>query len=217
MAESSNTIINTFEKLANIRHKLEITLIEQVQQNTNEKFFLSEAINSGIDLMKIAVERRYSFEKDFFGQIRGKSDSHTETKTDPKSSDESKSDVTEIIQIITILEEQTVTVPLSVQNYDTDSQDFTLEGGDIIELDEGQKINEKLSFDPISMQIGGNEKQEFKLKIIITPEKFETNKRYISSFNIKSKYEKRMNVLINIIPKETLSDKAYPIIRMLEG
>lgn len=215
MKNNNDTIISTFEKLANIRYQMELTFIEQVLQNTDEKFFLSNAINSSMNLLKIAVNRRYSFEKDVFGQIRGKSHPETMEESDAIVEETVESNTPEIIQVITILEEQTITVPLSIQNYDAASQVFTMEGGDIIELEQGLKTGEQLTFAPSVSTIEGGKSEEVKLVMKISVDKFMTDKRYISSFTIKSKYEKKMNVLLNIVSREVLGERTYPIIRML--
>ena len=215
MKSNNDAIISTFEKLASIRYQMELTFIEQVLQNTDEKFFLSNAINSSMNLLKIAVNRRYSFEKDVFGQLRGKSHSEKMEEPDTKVEEEVESNTPEIIQVITILEEQMITIPLSIQNYDSASQVFIMEGGDIIELEQGLRTDEQLTFEPTVLTIAGGKSEDIKLIMKISVDKFETDKRYISSFTIKSKYEKKMNVLLNIVSREVLGDRTYPIIRML--
>lgn len=215
MKPSNSSFFHTIEKLASIRHKFELTLIEQMQQNTVKMFSSSTMINSGLDLAKIIVNRRFAFEKDVLSQIQKKNSTINAEEISSEVKSAARFGDVETIQVITACEPHLVTIPFLIHNYDETTHIFTLVGGEIIDIDQAEKTEKKLIFEPTQLAIDGQQSGEVKLMIEIQDEKFQVDKRYIAAFQIKSNVVKRINIIINIVDKNEFDARPYPIIKML--
>ena len=211
MKSTDNKILNVFEQLADIRHKLELTFVEQVQQNIQT----IPMINSGMNLMKVAINRRYEFEKDVFGKLRQFSSSPTSGKEIVKRPEETEEQTQEIIQVITVTDPHLVHIPLNIQNRSMELQQFEFQGGEILDYSQRKKVGETIKFDPPSLILKEGESTEINAVLEIDNERFASGQRYCATFTIKSDYEKKMNIIIDILDKEKFGTKSYPIIRMV--